>query len=105
MRRRCVSMLGPEPRLARVTAGPCCYRRAMRAERADVIIIGAGLAGSAAARALAGRGRSVVLLEQVLPGHRRGSSHGTARNLRRAYPDPLYLRPTGQVQVPGQRPT
>lgn len=71
----------------------------MRAERADVVIVGAGLAGSAAARALAGRGRSVVLLEAFQPGHRRGSSHGSARIFRRAYPDPLYVRLTGQAQV------
>jgi len=71
----------------------------MRAEQADVVIIGAGLAGSAAARALASRGRSVVLLEASQPGHRRGSSHGTARIFRRAYPDPLYVRLTGQAQV------
>ena len=71
----------------------------MRAEQADVVIIGAGLAGSAAARALAGRGRSVVLLEAFQPGHRRGSSHGSARIFRRAYADPLYVRLTGQAQV------
>ena len=71
----------------------------MRAEQADVVIIGAGLAGSAAARALASRGRAVVLLEAFQPGHRRGSSHGTARIFRRAYPDPLYVRLTGQAQV------
>src|SRR6266850_1093222 len=83
----------------RVTAGPCGYRRAMRAEQADVVIVGAGLAGSAAARALASRGRSVVLVEAFQPGHRRGSSHGSARIFRRAYPDPLYVRLTGQAQV------
>ena len=71
----------------------------MRAERADVVIIGAGLAGSAAARALASRGRSVVLVEAFQPGPRRGSSHGSARIFRRAYPDPLYVRLTGQAQV------
>ncbi len=71
----------------------------MRAEQADVIVIGAGLAGSAATRALASRGRSVVLLEAFQPGHRRGSSHGSARIFRRAYPDPLYVRLTGQVQA------
>src|SRR5258706_429898 len=71
----------------------------MRAEQADVVIVGAGLAGSAAARALASRGRSVVLVEAFQPGHRRGSSHGSARIFRRAYPDPLYVRLTGQAQV------
>jgi sarcosine oxidase len=71
----------------------------MSTERADVVIVGAGLAGSAAARALAGRGRSVVLVEAFQPGHRHGSSHGSARIFRRAYLDPLYVRLTGQAQV------
>ncbi len=70
----------------------------MRAEQSDVIIIGAGLAGSAAAWATSRRGRSVVVLEAFQAGHRRGSSHGTARIFRRAYPDPLYVRLTGQAQ-------
>jgi monomeric sarcosine oxidase len=70
----------------------------MSTERADVVVVGAGLAGSAAARVLAARGRSVVLVEAFEPGHRRGSSHGTARIFRRAYPDPLYVRLTGQAQ-------
>jgi len=39
-----------------------------------------------------------MLLEQFTPGHDRGSSHGSARIFRRAYPDPLYVRLTGQVQ-------
>ena len=71
----------------------------MGTERADAVVVGAGLAGSAAARALASRGRSVVLVEAFQPGHRRGSSHGSARIFRRAYPDPLYVRLTGQAQV------
>jgi len=71
----------------------------MGTDRADAVVVGAGLAGSAAARALASRGRSVVLVETFQPGHRRGSSHGSARIFRRAYPDPLYVRLTGQAQV------
>ena len=70
----------------------------MGADRVDVVVIGAGLAGSAAAWALARRGRSVVVLEAFQPGHRRGSSHGSARIFRRAYPDPLYVRLTGEAQ-------
>jgi len=70
----------------------------MSTERADVIIIGAGLAGSAPAWALARRGRSVTVIERFPPGHRYGSSHGSARIFRRAYPDPLYVRLTGQAQ-------
>ncbi len=75
------------------------YRRPMGTGRADAVIVGAGLAGSAAARVLAGRGRTVVLVEAFEPGHRRGSSHGSARIFRRAYPDPFYVRLTGQAQV------
>jgi monomeric sarcosine oxidase len=70
----------------------------MSADQVDVVVIGAGLAGSATAWALARRGRSVVVLEAFEPGHRRGSSHGSARIFRRAYPDPLYVRLTGQAQ-------
>jgi monomeric sarcosine oxidase len=65
--------------------------------RADLIIVGAGLAGAAAARAAAARGLGVVLLEAFAPGHRNGSSHGSARIFRRAYPDPLYVRLTGSA--------
>jgi sarcosine oxidase len=61
----------------------------------DLIVVGAGLAGSAAAWAASNRGLSVVLLEAFGPGHRRGSSHGSARIFRRAYPDPLYVRLAG----------
>jgi sarcosine oxidase len=71
----------------------------MSADRVDVVVIGAGLAGSATAWALARRGRSVAVLEAFQPGHRRGSSHGSARIFRRAYPDPLYVRLTGQAQL------
>jgi monomeric sarcosine oxidase len=58
----------------------------------DLIIVGAGLAGSAAAWAASARGRSVVVLEAFEAGHTRGSSHGSARIFRHAYADPLYVR-------------
>ncbi len=61
----------------------------------DVAVIGAGLAGAATAATLAARGRSVTVLEQFRAGHRHGSSHGSARIVRRAYGDPLYLALTG----------
>ena len=66
--------------------------------RADLIIVGAGLAGAAAAYAAANRGLNVVVLEAFGPAHRNGSSHGSARIFRRAYPDPLYVRLTGQAR-------
>ena len=47
--------------------------------------------GSAAAWALAGRGRDVTLLEQFGPGHRNGASHGATRNFNPGYADPVYV--------------
>lgn len=60
--------------------------------RLDAIVVGAGVAGSAAARALGARGAETVLLEQYVVGHRRGSSHGPTRMFRLAYADPDYVR-------------
>lgn len=57
----------------------------------DVIVVGAGVMGCAAARALAKSGQSVLLLERAEIGHRRGSSHGRARIIRMAYPDAAYV--------------
>src|SRR5579875_2906185 len=78
------------------TMSPDDSLSAMAAD-ADVVIIGAGLAGAAAAWALTRRGRSVVLLEQFEPSHARGSSHGSARIVRRVYEDPLYVELTGRA--------
>ena len=61
-------------------------------EHVDVAVIGAGVIGSATARALAARGVPAVLLEQFALGHARGSSHGATRIFRLAYPDPSYVR-------------
>jgi len=58
----------------------------------DVIVIGAGGMGSAAAFELARRGLSVLALEQFPLVHDRGSSHGHTRIIRRAYyEDPAYV--------------
>ncbi|WP_375481757.1 FAD-dependent oxidoreductase [uncultured Jatrophihabitans sp.] len=62
-----------------------------------VVIVGAGLAGAAAARSIARRGHPVVVLEQFAPGHAHGSSHGSARIVRRAYGDALYTSLTGRA--------
>ncbi len=63
----------------------------------DVIVVGLGGAGSAAAYHLARRGMRVLGLERFGPTHDRGSSHGHTRITRQAYferPDyvPLLLR-------------
>ncbi|HUQ60883.1 N-methyl-L-tryptophan oxidase [Lentzea sp.] len=58
----------------------------------DVIVIGLGGMGSAAAYRLAQRGRRVLGLERFAPVHTRGSSHGGSRITRQAYfEDPAYV--------------
>jgi sarcosine oxidase len=61
-------------------------------ERTEVVVIGAGVMGSAAARSLGARGVSTVLLEQFNLGHTRGSSHGAVRIFRFSYPLLDYVR-------------
>ncbi len=51
----------------------------------NVIIIGLGAMGSAAAYELAEAGARVLGLEQFSPLHHRGSSHGKSRMIRKAY--------------------
>lgn len=63
----------------------------------DVIVIGLGAMGSAAAYQLAQRGQRVLGIEQFTPAHSLGSSHGATRIVRKAYferPDyvPLLVR-------------
>jgi sarcosine oxidase len=57
----------------------------------DTVVIGGGAMGSAAAWALARRGRHVTLLEQFGPGHHNGASHGRTRNLNPGYHRPEYV--------------
>jgi sarcosine oxidase len=58
----------------------------------DVVVVGCGVMGAAAARALSRRGREVVLLEQYEIGHKRGSSHGDSRIFRFSYHDQSFVR-------------
>jgi sarcosine oxidase len=60
--------------------------------RFDVIIVGLGGMGSAAAAHAASRGRRVLGLEQFQPAHTHGSSHGRSRVIRLAYFEhPAYV--------------
>src|SRR3954468_8494821 len=63
----------------------------------DVIVLGAGGVGSAAAYAIAKRGAKVLGIDQFPGCHDRGSSHGETRVIRQAYFEhadyvPLLLR-------------
>lgn len=57
----------------------------------DVIVLGAGVMGSAAAYALAREGQRVLLLEQFSIDHVNGSSFGNSRIIRYMYTDPAYV--------------
>lgn len=61
-------------------------------ERWDAVVVGGGAMGTAAAWALARRGRSTLLLERFRIGHDRGSSHGATRIFRFSYHHPDYVR-------------
>jgi glycine/D-amino acid oxidase-like deaminating enzyme len=60
--------------------------------RERVVVIGAGVAGSAAAWRLAERGADVVLVDRFGVGHDRGASHGSSRIFRHAYSNVHYVR-------------
>jgi monomeric sarcosine oxidase len=61
------------------------------AERAGIVVVGAGVMGAATAYALARAGHEPVVLEQFELGHARGSSHGRARIFRLVYDDPHWV--------------
>jgi sarcosine oxidase len=60
-------------------------------ERAEIVVVGAGVMGAATAYALARAGHEAVVLEQFELGHARGSSHGEARIFRFVYDDPHWV--------------
>lgn len=58
----------------------------------DVVVLGAGAMGSAAAYHIAKAGRRVLLVEQFEIDHQKGSSYGHSRIIRYAYAHPAYIR-------------
>ena len=63
----------------------------MSERTADVLIVGAGVMGCAAAYQLAKDGARVLLFDQFAVGHDRGSSHGPSRIIRLAYDSLDYV--------------
>lgn len=58
----------------------------------DAIVVGLGAMGSSTLSHLAQRGHRVLGIEQFLPGHSQGSSHGDSRIIRELYFEhPLYV--------------
>ncbi len=76
--------------LRRLTRAPGSPYGGGVTQRVDVVVIGAGAMGSAAAWQVARSGRSVVVLERFTPGHLVGASHGATRNISAAYPSDTY---------------
>ena len=64
----------------------------MSTQTTDVIVVGGGVMGCAAAYHLAKAGQRVLLLEQFEIGHANGSSHGPSRIIRLAYDALDYVR-------------
>jgi sarcosine oxidase len=58
----------------------------------NVAVVGAGVMGLAAARAIAQRGHDVTVYEQFELKHTRGSSHGASRIFRLSYTDEYWIR-------------
>ncbi|HJZ69478.1 MAG TPA: FAD-dependent oxidoreductase, partial [Blastocatellia bacterium] len=57
----------------------------------DIVIVGAGVMGAAAACEVAGEGARVALIDQSTPPNPRAASVDHSKVFRFAYPDPLYV--------------
>ena len=68
--------------------------------RCDVVVVGAGLLGLAAARALTLRGHEVILLEQAEIGHEASGSKGSCRIFRLGYDDADWVAMAMRARVP-----
>lgn len=66
----------------------------------EVVVVGAGLLGLATARALARRGREVILLEQAEVGHEGSGSKGSCRIFRLGYDDTEWVRMAMRARGP-----
>lgn len=64
----------------------------MTERTADIIIVGGGIMGCAAAYHLAKDGQRVLLLEQFTIGNRQGSSHGATRLFRLVHAEEDYIQ-------------
>lgn len=64
----------------------------METIRARNVVVGAGVAGSAAAYHLARRGEPALVVERFPLGHARGSSHGASRIIRHSYAEANFAR-------------
>ena len=77
---------------ASLTSSPAVTGAAEAPASYDVIVVGLGGMGSAAAAELARRGLRVLGIERYGPAHDRGSSHGESRVIRQAYfESPAYV--------------
>lgn len=76
--------------MQRLPATTYTHQRSPPMPSSDYIVIGAGLAGAAAAWRIAELGHHATVLERTTPGNEEGSSHGSARIFRYAYPSKLY---------------